>query len=126
MRVIANLSVTSPEPGDIVMVDTRDAQFGHVRVPGIVRYAHTGVEESGAPEGFWAIALMVPGPSSQQFLVDPLRGVHQWDLAPHEFQVVGSTHVEYPREAVGGQVMFTPDSEPKVIEQVRSHRQIVG
>lgn len=126
MTIIARQPVTTIEPGDIVVVSTGDAQFGRVRVPGIVRYAHTGVEETGAPAGYWAIALMVPGPSSQQFLVDPMRGISQWDLQPHEFQVVTGSYVEYPREAVGGQVMFTPDNEPKVIEQVRSHRQIVG
>lgn len=120
------VSVTTFEPGEIVLVSTRDAQFGHIQVPGVVRYAHEGVDVTGAPSGYYAVALMVPNPQ-QSFLVDPMRGVHYWDLRPEEMK---KTHcfvvVEHPRQVVSGQAMFMPDNDPKTIEQdVQSHRQTV-
>ena len=71
-------------PGDIVIVNTLDAQYGAVCVPGIVRYMHEGVDRTGAPKGYYAVALMIPAGPGQQYIVDAIRCCPQWDLEASE------------------------------------------
>lgn len=114
------------EPGEIVIVCTKDAQYGHIQVPGIVRYLHEGIEETGAPEGYYAVALIIPAGPHQQYLVHPMWGVTQWDLKPHEMKKTHlRTVVEYPRDAESGRYMFMPDKNSKEIEQIGG-RIIIG
>jgi hypothetical protein len=121
--------VTTFAPGELVVVDTRDAQFGQITTVGVVRYRHEGVERTGAPAGYYSVVLMVPNPN-QSHLVDPMRGFHYWDLEPREMRATGHcARVEFPpQNAVGGRMIFMPDNEPKVIDEqaAHGHRRIVG
>lgn len=113
-------------PGDIVIVDTTDAMYGHVRVPGVVRYIHDG--RSGPPEGYYAVAMLIPsGPDQQYLCASVMHNLAQWDLSPDEISAaIGHVVVDRPPVSKSGRVMFIPDDESKTIEQQSGHRQIVG
>ena len=111
------------EPGDIVIVNCGDAQFGQVRVPGIVRYRHEGVEQTGAPEGYYAVALVIPAGPEQQYIADGIHSSKQWDLRPDEIEgKVGKVAVERPQKSESGRYLFLPDSDTRTIEQQGKHR----
>ena len=77
------------KPGEIVIVETEDIRFGHVRIPAIVRYY--------APETdhYEVNAFVVSDGRS----IDT-RDVHQWCVRPYEITLsMGMATVENPYQA---------------------------
>ncbi|HEU4325713.1 MAG TPA: hypothetical protein VFS21_21415 [Roseiflexaceae bacterium] len=105
------------QTNEIVIIDTTDAIYGHIRMPAIIRFEYTD------RPGYYEVNAVIP---CGMGAADP-HDLVRWTLREDEIaQSLGMAVVEHDNQPrVAGRWVFIPDAQPGTIEQAHRHR-IVG